>query len=830
MENKYVRVHLLDNPYCIDDAFTYFVPHELSGVVRRGTFVVIPFGGANRTQIGLVVEDCCPEPSMRTKSIIAPLSQEIALTDEELSLCAFMKEQTLCTIGDAVHAMVPSGALSSLVTYYSPALHGATETKYRGRYGDILEYIEQVGEVTAETAAAACGDRAYSGIKELLEQGYIKKEHIIKTKAVGKEIKYYSLSVTDAQLSSLLGDTGAVDEGMKPLRSDAHKAILRLLSLRERASANEIKSELGVSDQQISALLKKGYIEKETESVYRDPYGGRYRQNHARAISLSPEQERADEIIASLLDKRAPAAALLHGVTGSGKTVVIMKAIDRALASGRGVIMLIPEISLTPQTVELFCSRYGSRVAIIHSSLSSGERLDAYMRVKRGEADLVIGTRSAIFAPVHDLGLVIIDEEQEHTYRSENNPKYHARDIARFRCAASSALMLLASATPSLESYKKAMDGTYTLIKLENRYGKARLPEVKIVDMRTELRVGNVSSLSTPLIDEIGRALHRGEQSILFLNRRGYHNYVSCISCGTPVRCERCSVSMTYHTDRIYRAGELVCHWCGARSPIPKECPVCHGKHIKPVGAGIQLAQQKLAELYPSIGIIRMDTDTTSTKHAYDRMLSDFREQKAQILLGTQMVTKGHDFPNVTLVGVLNADASLYLNDFRANERTFSMLTQVIGRAGRSEKKGLALIQTTDPDNDIIRLACTQDYDTFYQNEIQLRRLLRYPPFCDIAVLTISGAVESAVARDAAALCDTLREQISERLQGVPIICYGPFEAPVYKVDGNYRLRMVIKCRLTRESRALLSDIYKSFGKRRRGEPTLSVDLNPTSV
>ena len=825
MQNKYVKIHLLDNPYCIDNEFTYFVPHDLSGVVRTGSFVIIPFGNSNKTQIGLVTEECCPEPTVRTKSIKGLASEEIKLSPTELELCRFMKEQTLCTVGDAVHSMIPAGALSQIVTCYKPS-ENAT---YEGQFADVFYYIQDQQVVTANTLEEKFGLCASGAAAYLLRKGVIEKDVIIKNKTVGKEIRYYTLSLSNDALASLLG-TGKTVEGYKKLRSDMHKSILSLLSMRERLSADDIKSELGATDSQLSALLKKGYVAKETESVYRNPYESKGRQNHAKELILSDEQKNALEKLQSMLEADSASCALLHGVTGSGKTCVMMKIIDRALQKGKGVIMLIPEISLTPQTVELFCSRYGSRVAIIHSSLSQGERLDAYMRIKRGEADLVIGTRSAVFAPVRDLGLIIIDEEQEHTYKSDNNPKYHARDIARFRCAKSNSLLLLASATPSIESYKKAIDGSYTLIELNKRYGTSKLPTVEIADMREELRAGNDTSLSLPLLDKIGTSLHRKEQVILFLNRRGYHNFVSCASCGTPVTCPNCSVSMTHHTDRIYHKTELVCHWCGKHMPVPSACDKCGNTHIKPMGIGIQLIEKNLRELYPSTNTIRMDTDTTSSKGAYDTMLSDFRSHKADILLGTQMVTKGHDFPDVTLVGILNADTSLYLNDYRANEKTFSMLTQVIGRAGRSEKEGRALIQTMNPDHDVITLACNQDYKTFFKNEIRTRKLLSYPPFCDIVLLTLSGIAESAVMKDSKRLSDMIREKIEKEYRDVPVVCYGPFEAPVYKLDGKYRMRIIIKCRLNKRSREMFSQIYTVFGKRKKSEPQLSVDFNPSTL
>ena len=825
MENRYAKVYLLDNPYFLDNEYTYFVPHDLSNFIKRGSFVIIPFGNSNRTQLGLVVDVCCDEPLLKTKSIKGLASEEIVFTENELELCFFMKEQTLCTIGDAVHSMIPAGALSGIVTIYR-AIDCA---QYDGQYADIFYYIQDEKTVTKANLEEKFGLSALSAITYLLHKGYIEKDIIIKNMTVGKEKKYYTLSVTNDQLASLLGAKEKMD-GFKKLRSEMSKNILSLLALRERMSADDIKSELSATDTQISALVKKGYIAKEVESVYRNPYENKSRVNHAKELTLSDEQKSALSKLSSMLDTKKPSCALLHGVTGSGKTCVMMKIIDRALQQNRGVIMLIPEISLTPQTVELFCSRYGKRVAIIHSSLSQGERLDAYMRIKRGEADLVIGTRSAIFAPVKDLGLIIIDEEQEHTYKSDNNPKYHARDIARFRAAKCNSLLLLASATPSVESYKKAVDGVYTLIELKNRYGKAKLPSVEITDMREELRAGNDSSLSLPLIDGIGRALIKKEQTILFLNRRGYHNFVSCASCGKAITCPNCSVSMTHHTDRIYHRTELVCHWCGKHIPVPSACPECGGTHIKPMGIGIQLIEQKLNELYPSVNTIRMDTDTTSSKHAYDTMLSDFRSHKAEILLGTQMVTKGHDFPDVTLVGVLNADTSLYLNDFRANEKTFSMLTQVIGRAGRSEKEGRALIQTMSPDHDVIQLACRQDYKTFFKNEITTRKLLSYPPFCDIVLLTLSGISENEVMKDSKLLSDMIKDKIKGDYHDVPVVCFGPFEAPVYRLDNKYRMRIVIKTKLNKRSREMFSEIYKVFGKRTKNEPQLAVDFNPSTL
>jgi primosomal protein N' (replication factor Y) len=443
-----------------------------------------------------------------------------------------------------------------------------------------------------------------------------------------------------------------------------------------------------------------------------------------------------------------------------------------------------------------------------------------------------VGTRSAVFAPVPNLGLIVMDEEQEHTYKSDQDPKYHARDIARFRCATENALMLLASATPSLESYQKAMEGKYTLITMKHRYGEARLPDVHIVDMRGEPGQGNLSPLGETLAREVARVHGEGNQSVLFLNRRGYSSQTVCRSCGHAVTCPNCSVAMNYHIRRHGRDGELVCHWCGSRRPLPETCPDCGSPHLIRMGFGTQRVEEDLQTAFPTARILRMDADTTTTKSAYNDLLGGFRNHEADILLGTQMVTKGHDFPDVTLVGVLMADMSLYLDDYRAGERTFSMLTQVIGRAGRGDKPGLAVIQTMNPASDVIRLACAQDYERFFRNEIRLRRLLQFPPFCDMVLLTMTCPDEGELQKACLRLSEELKRRNTAEYADVPILAFGPFEAPVYRVDNVFRMRMVVKCRLNRRARAMFASLLSDFATDHRGSqrPILSVDLNPSTI
>jgi len=537
-------------------------------------------------------------------------------------------------------------------------------------------------------------------------------------------------------------------------------------------------------------------------------------------------QAEAYRTIEGLYREDAARAALLYGVTGSGKTKVIMKAIDRTVDDGKTVIMLVPEISLTPQTVAIFCSRYGDRVAVIHSALSQGERLDAWRRIKGGMVDLVIGTRSAIFAPLDNIGLIVIDEEHEHTYKSESDPKYHARDIAAYRCGKSRALMLLASATPSIESFYKAEKGNYTLVPMRERYGGFSLPEAIVVDMREELRAGNLTPISERLMKSLEEVYTRGEQAIIFLNRRGYSSQVNCKECGEVLLCPRCSVSLTYHSGD--GGGRLLCHLCGHTEPVRRTCPSCSSDKLSFLGYGTQKLEGELGKYLPDMQVMRMDADTTSTKMAYDRMLEDFRAEKADILLGTQMVAKGHDFPKVTLVGVALADTSLYVSDFRAAERTFSLLAQVIGRAGRAKSGGRAVIQTYSPYNETIRLACRQDYDSFYEGEIAIRRELSYPPFCDMVQLTLTSDNEENLSQAAKALSSRLEEKLKAEYSDLPFIVFGPFEAQVYKLNEKYRMRTVVKCRLSARSRKLFSELLCEFAARR--DASLSVDLNPLTV
>lgn len=744
-----LEVYLLDIPYHVDRPFDYSAIDGAS----VGSIVKVPFGRANKLRLGIVTGIKATSEEENIKPAHSVHNDRFSLSREMLGLCFFIKEYTLCTLGEAVRTILPPGSL-----------------------------------------------RENLNVK------------INKTCVLNKSREEV------ATLLSLTGRDG--------IRSEGQRRILSYLLNITSADMGLIRDIPGYSSAQIRALSDRGIIKILEHETIRNPYSEYSKKQDNSEIILSQAQSVAYESIERLYEEKVAKCGLLFGVTGSGKTKVIMKAIDRALADKKTVIMLVPEISLTPQTVNLFCRRYGERVAVIHSSLSEGERLDAYARIKRGDVDLVIGTRSAIFAPLENIGLIVIDEEHEHTYKSESSPKYHARDVAAYRCGKNNALLLLASATPSLESFYKAECGNYTLIPLRQRYGGAALPKAVIVDMREELRLGNTSPISDRLLKSLDEVYENDKQAIIFLNRRGYSSQINCRECGEVLTCPRCSVSLTHHTSRD--GGRLLCHLCGYEEIMPKTCPSCESDNLAFLGFGTQKLEGELNRYIPDMRVMRMDADTTSGKLAYDKMLEDFRSERADILLGTQMVAKGHDFPKVTLVGVALADTSLFVSDFRASERTFSLLTQVIGRAGRAESNGTAVIQTFVPKNETIRLACLQDYEKFYSGEIAMRRELSYPPFCDMVQLTMTSEDEVALHKYSKNLSDLIVEKLGGEYSHMPFMVFGPFEAHVYKVNEKYRLRMVIKCKLNKDSRRLFHELLCHSGKNR--DVTLSIDLNPLTV
>lgn len=814
-----LSVYMLNLPYHLDKPYDYKALQDTD--VREGDFVAVPFGGGNRPETALVIKKSTPNnvDFSAYKPIHAVLDRAYSLNHEALALTEFLKDYTFCTTGDAVRAITPTSAFSKFEELLVcekklPALFDESTVEFK-----IYSYVENVKNCTKSKLLSHFGAKVSQKLNKLISDGILSVKLEIKDSSNIKYNTYYSLNLTDEELTTLLQTN--------TLRSEKHKQILNFLAQQGQTEQSVIIKSTAASSAQIKSLENKNLIVCEKTECYRMPY---IMKKAPQKIQLSQAQQEAADKIIALTKENKPKAALLHGITGSGKTQVIREIIDSVISDKKSVIVLVPEISLTPQTVSVFSSFYGERTAVIHSGLSAGERFDTWRKIKNKEIDVCIGTRSAIFAPLDNLGLIVIDEEQEHTYKSDSSPKYHARDVASFRCGKNNAVMLLVSATPSLESYHKTETGNYTLVTLSERFGNAKLPEAEILDMRNEPISGNLSLFSTKLANEISQNLKDNLQSVLFLNRRGYHSFLCCPSCGNAVMCPHCSVSLTHHFSRLNSDGFLSCHYCGFRSDIPKNCPSCQKDKMRFMGFGTQMAEDELKKIFPDADICRMDADTTSAKFSYDKILNDFKDKKTDILLGTQMVTKGHDFPGVTLVGMLSADQSLYVDDYRANERTFSMICQTVGRSGRGDFPGKAFIQCYNPSHYVLEMARRQDYLSFYKSEIKIRQNFIFPPFCDLAAFTVTSDSEKIAFSAATKICEFLSAMLSEQYKQVKMQVFGPFEAPVYKLNEKYRTRIVVKFKNSKTTRCLFKETMVYFGKSMPKNLGITIDINPNSI
>ena len=627
-------------------------------------------------------------------------------------------------------------------------------------------------------------------------------------------VKTATLAVTDTELESVI-------ESLSPKQ----RAVMEVLRDVGQAAVKELCYFTGCTTAVVQALEKKGLVELTEEEFFRRPHEV-YSQGERTEINLTDEQRVAYEKFSALMRDENPAAGLLFGVTGSGKTKVYMRLIDDCLDMGRGCVLMVPEISLTPQALSIFYGRYGNRVAVIHSGLAMGERLDEWKRIKKGEADLVIGTRSAVFAPLDNPGLFIIDEEQEHTYKSEMSPRYDAKDVAKRRCVSYGGLCLLVSATPSVETYTAALNGRLSLARLTKRYGSAVLPEVVTVDM-SQKRSLISNALSREMADALRENLEKGEQSLLLLNRRGFNTFVTCTECKHVLTCPNCSISMTYHSAN----NRLLCHYCGYSMPVPDRCPECGEKNIRYSGFGTQRIEEELKVLFPEARVLRMDADTTMAKFAHEKKLKQFSDGEYDILLGTQMVAKGLDFPNVTFVGVVSADSQLNDSDYRSLERTFDLLMQVVGRSGRGTHKGTAMIQTLAPENDIIRLSAAQDYEAYYNIEMALRQMMTYPPYCDICLVNFTGENEARTLEAAKSFFDGIVSKNENEYKNQKLIILGPTPAKVFRVSNKYRYRLIIKCKNSAEFRRMIRENLVEFMKNAKYNKILvHADINPESM
>ena len=796
-----VKVAVSAAPYSIDKPYDYLVPEALAESAAPGVRVMVPFGRGNRESEGLILTRSSGPKLPGIKALRSVLDAAPVLDRAGIDLALWMRSRYFCTMFEAVRTILPAGLWYGFREVWSLAmpLDAAWEaSRSIPDAGLVLDQLEKnKGRAEINLLREALGERVDKPLKAMKKAGILICEMDAKRKIADKSHRMVELAVDAA-------DALALTEP-KRRSAPARYEVVCLLATAGRTAAAEICYYTGASQRTLKAMEKAGLIAFSEEEELRVPEVGEVEPG--KPIRLNEEQERAFSDIWKRIRSGKPSVTLLQGVTGSGKTEVYLRLVQETLAMGKTAIVLVPEIVLTPQMMRKFTSYFGNKVVMLHSSLRMTERYDQWKRIRRGEVEVVLGTRSAIFAPLKNPGLIIMDEEQEGSYQSENSPCYHARDIAKYLCARENAALVLGSATPTVETAFAAERGIYQKALLRRRYNESALPEVRIADMRQEIRAGNPGMISEPLRLELEKNLAAGEQSILFLNRRGNRRYLLCGECGYVPQCPRCSVAMTYHSAN----GRLMCHYCGHSQPETETCPECGGR-MKHIGAGTQKVEEELRELFPEAGILRMDADTTAGGH--EAILRTFEQERVPILLGTQMVAKGLDFENVTLVGVLSADISLYVDNYRAAERTFSLLTQVVGRAGRGNKAGRAVIQTYTPENDVIQCAARQDYDAFYTGEIRMRRLRRYPPFAALFTVTVSGTEESRVLRAAAGIRDTLRQlcQRPELSGGEPEVL-GPAPAPVVKVNNRFRYRCTLVGRNDKATREMLAWLQKAFAK-----------------
>ena len=786
--------------FAIDKPYSYWIPEEMEAKI--GIRVMVPFGKGNKRTEGIILalED---GTANGLKAVDRLLDETPLVSQDMLKLAAFLRERYFCTFYDAIRTMLPAG-----VWFHASDTYRLTEDlcwqdkEIRNPNArSILQFLKDCGgEAPDKLVAGVVTDEAEreKALKYLTQKKWIVDETQFSRKLGDKTEKIVTLAAPVEEV---------MDYSSHCMRAPMQRSVLEVMCSIGSVSMKELCYYTGAKPASVKRLVSLGYLELSDKPVLRC--------SEIRPVTLdgplilNAEQEAAYAGLRNQTQESQPGVALLYGVTGSGKTSVYIRLIQACLDEGRSAMLLVPEIALTPQLLSLLAAHFGDKIAVLHSSLAAGERYDQWKRVRSGEAHVVIGTRSAVFAPCDNLGLIILDEEQEHSYKSENAPRYAAKEVAIWRGAKEKALVVLGSATPSVETMYHAKNGDYRLYTLKSRYGDRPLPNVQIVDMSEEIKNGNDLAFSYDLLDAIGDTARAKKQTILFLNRRGNSRALACVDCGETPECPRCNARLTYHS-----ANErLMCHYCGYSQIAPQRCPTCGGP-LKRIGTGTQKAQEELAQVFPDLPIVRMDSDTVNAVNTHQKILDDFKDNGIPVLIGTQMVAKGLNLPNVTLVGVLDADMSLYSGSYRAAENTFNMLTQVVGRAGRGDTPGRAIIQTTVPNNKVLELAAKQDYDGFYEMEIGLRRIQGCPPFGDLTTITFVGQEEARVLRGAAKFRDSLNAclKMPEYAQEAASVL-GPAPCAVPKINYNFRYRLTLKCKMTRPLRQLLAHMLRQFAK-----------------
>ena len=788
------------------------MPQALEAAVRPGVRVTVPFGAGNRTRVAMVLSTSYESGAgQKLKAIASVLDKEPLLDDEMLALIPWMKSRCFCALYDAVKVMIPAGIGYKLVNRYR--MNAAFKNYDREAFTDTAWQIivaltaAKNGLTGAELTERLGIEEKSSDLLSLLENGTVIRENAASRNAA---------DATTRMVCAVPDFSGK----LTPKQQSAFDTLCAIGTVTVR----ELSYYTGVSAGIIRTLADKGAAEIFEVERFRRP-----KQEMADIRlpqTLSAEQMNVANDILRECDAAEPMVGLLYGVTGSGKTAVFLHVIRHVLTVGKGVIVTVPEISLTPQTLAVFTAAFGDTVAVFHSGLSVGERMDEWKRVRTGRAKIVVGTRSAVFAPVQNLGLIVMDEEQESTYKSESTPRYHARDIAKFRVNYNRAYCLLCSATPSVESYYMAQSGKYRYHALHHRYGDAVVPTVQLVDMNNEDLYRGKPMISMALARAVSENIRAGRQSILLLNRRGYHTYAVCKDCKTVAACPNCSISMTYHAAN----NRLMCHYCGHSEPAYVRCKACGGE-LTFSGGGTQKAEDQLREAFPEARILRVDTDTTANKYALEKKLNAFANGEYDIMIGTQMVAKGLDFENVTLVGVLSADQSLYSDDYRSNERTFDLLTQVVGRAGRGRYRGMALIQTHVPENPYLHLAAAQDYESFFETEIRFRRAMLYPPFADLLQIGFVGEKEDTVRAAAEHFSALLAETFRRDYPNLPLRLLRASAASVSRMGGKYRYKIIMKYKNSKAFRDAIAMLLSAFSSDKRFlSVTAYADPNPDAI
>ena len=786
-------------PFAIDKPYSYRIPADMALV--PGMRVMVPFGRGNRRCEGVVLSTT-EESGEELKVVERCLDTESLVSDTMLRLAAFMRDRYFSSFYDCLRAMLPAGAWFQTKNTYrlTEDLSWQTNGCRQSDALAVLRLLESLG-------GAAEGSVLRSAVPD--EQAFHSAlQYLVRKKWVHDETDFLRrLGDKTEKIATLASSAEEAMEyaSRRPRSAAMQKSVLELMCAIGSVSVKELCYYTGASTATVKRLEKLGYLTLTEREVLR------VKEIRPAVLTeplvLNDEQQAAFEGLSAQLEQEKPGVALLYGVTGSGKTSVYLKLIQRCLDAGKSALLLVPEIALTPQLLSLLAAHFGTLVAVQHSSLSAAERYDQWKRIRAGDAKVVVGTRSAVFAPCSHLGVIIMDEEQEHSYRSENSPRYDAKEVALWRGIKENALVLLGSATPSIESMYRAKNGDYRLYTLKNRFNGKALPQVRIVDMREELKAGNNLSVSDYLLDSIARTRSQGKQTILFLNRRGNSRSLVCVDCGEAPECPRCSARLTYHS-----ANErLMCHYCGFSQPTVKRCPTCGGP-VKQIGTGTQKVQQELLELLPDMQIDRMDTDTVNAVNTHEKILDHFRTEKVPVLIGTQMVAKGLNLPDVTLVGVLDADLGLYSGSYRAAETTFNMLTQVVGRAGRGDAAGQAVIQTMVPEHPVMTMAAKQDYDGFYELESGLRRIQKLPPFGDLVTITFTGQDEGRLLHGAAKLRDSLKAALKDPVYDQKEYqVLGPAPCAVPKINYNFRYRVTLRCGMNRQLRGLIAHMLRAF-------------------